>query len=52
MPGMKRSGGSSRKNGDESARAILGCGLMILAIEEGAKLRNQWNDAKLAVGAS
>lgn len=38
MPGTEASGRSGRKTGDERARAILGCGLMILAIEEAAKL--------------
>ena len=38
MPGTEASSRSGRKTGDERARAIPGCGLMIPAIEAAAKL--------------
>lgn len=53
MPGTEASGRSGRKTGDERARAILGCGLMILAIEEAAKLGGtQSTEQKVAGGGA
>lgn len=40
MPGTEAPSRSRRKTGDEPARAILGCGLMIPAMEEVAKFED------------